>query len=76
MQPFWGSLVEVCVKLVKRLIYGSIRNNVPSYFDFDFLVCQVVYLVNRRPIAFKEALRDNDAEVPDPITPELLIRGL
>ena len=70
-----GSLVEVCVKLVKRLIYGSIRNNILSYFDFDFLVCQVVHLANRRPIAFKEALRDNDAEVPDSITPELLIWG-
>ena len=35
----------------------------------------MVHLANRRPIAFKEALRDNDAEVPDPITSELLIRG-
>ena len=51
-----GSLLEVCVKLVKRLIYGSIRNNILNYFDFDFLVCQVVHLANRRPIALRRLL--------------------
>ena len=35
----------------------------------------MVHLANRRPIVFKEALRDNDAEMPDPITPEFLIRS-
>ena len=70
-----GSLVEVCVKLVKRLIFGSIRNNILSYSDFEFLVCQVTHLANRRPIAFKEALRDNGIDIPEPITPELLLRG-
>ena len=58
-----GSLVEICVKMVKRLLYGSIRNNILNYFDFDFLVCQVVHLANRRPIAFGEALRNNDIDV-------------
>ena len=71
-----GSLVEICVKLVKRLIFGSIRNNILPIFDFEFLICQVTHLANRRPIAFKEALRDDDTnDVPEPITPELLIRG-
>lgn len=70
-----GALVESCVKLVKRLIFGSIRNNILSYHDFDFLVCQVTHLANRRPVAFKEALRDGTNNIPDPITPELLIRG-
>ena len=70
-----GSLVEICVKLVKRLIYGAIRNNVLPHRDFEFLVEQTVHLINRRPIVFKEALRDNIDDVPEPITPERLIHG-
>ena len=71
-----GSLVESCVKLTKRLIYGAIKNNILTYRDFEFIICQTVHLVNRRPIAFKEALRDSSGdEVPEPITPESLIRG-
>ncbi|XP_064093033.1 uncharacterized protein LOC135205806 [Macrobrachium nipponense] len=70
-----GSLVEVCVKLVKRLLFGSIKNNVLSYFDFEFIVANIIHLANRRPIAFKESLRDISDELPEPITPEHLIRG-
>ena len=71
-----GSLVEVCVKMIKKLIFGSIKNNILTYFDFEFLICNVVHLVNRRPIAFKDALRDNNIDyVPEPITPEQIIRG-
>ena len=71
-----GSLVEISLKLVKRLIYGSIKNNILECRDFEFLICQTVHLVNRRPIAFQEGLRDNsDDTVPSPITPEKLIHG-
>lgn len=71
-----GSLVEICVKFVKRLIYGAIRNNVLILPDFELLASQVIHLVNKRPIAFKEALREDGAvEVPSPITPELLVKG-
>ena len=72
-----GSLVESCVKIVKRLIYGIIKNLVLTHDDFQFLVAQVVHLVNRRPVAFKEALRDCsvNSEVPSPITPEILLYG-
>ena len=71
-----GSLVEVCVKLVKRLLFGAIKTNVLSLSDFEFLVCHVVHLANRRPIAFKDAIRDHAVDlVPEPITPEHLIRG-
>ena len=71
-----GSLVESCVKLTKKLLFGAIRNCILSYRDFEFTVSQTVHLVNRRPIAFKEALRDNAGpDVPEPITPECLIRG-
>ena len=71
-----GSLVEVCVKFTKRLIFGSIRNNVLDYFDFEFTVKQTISLLNKRPVAFQRALRDTSSdEVPAPITPELLLRG-
>ena len=71
-----GSLVEVCVKMVKRLLFGSIKNMVLSYHDFEFLVCHTVHLANRRPIAFRESLREADIDkIPEPITPEHLIKG-
>ena len=72
-----GGLVETCVKMVKRLIYGSVRKNVLSYSDFEYLTCEVNHLVNRRPISFIEALRDCSLEeqIPTPITPEMLIKG-
>ena len=71
-----GSLVEVCVKLTKKLIFGAIKTNVLSFEDFEFLISNATHLANRRPIAFKEAVRDQDIEaVPEPITPEHLIRG-
>ena len=71
-----GSLVEICVKMTKRLIFGAIKNYVLTYEEFEFLISNVTHLANRRPIAFKEAVRDHDVEaVPEPITPEHLIRG-
>lgn len=71
-----GSLVEICVKFVKRIIYGSIRNNVICYHDFVLLVQQIINIVNKRAIAYKEALRDDDSnDLPCVITPELLCKG-
>lgn len=71
-----GSLVESCVKLVKRLIYGSIKRNVLSSEDFKFTVAQTINLVNKRVIAYSEALRDEDGrDLPAPITPEILVTG-
>ena len=71
-----GSLVETCVKMSKRLIYGAIRNNVLTVKDFEFLIAQTVHIINRRPIAFKEELRAAVGEVfPKPITPELILKG-
>ena len=49
------SLVEMCVKMVRRLIFGAIKKNVQSYFDFELSVSNVIHLVNRRPIAFNES---------------------
>ena len=71
-----GSLVETCVKMTKRLISGSLKNNIIALREFEFIVSQTVHLVNRRPIAFKESLRDSEnSELPVVITPELLIHG-
>ena len=71
-----GSLVEICVKMTKRLIHASIKTNVLTFADFEFLVCEVVHVVNRRPIAFKDSLRDFSGEEPiNPITPEILLHG-
>ena len=73
-----GSLVESCVKLTKRLIYGSIQRNVLDAVEFDFVIAQTVHLVNKRPVAFKESLRESvisSQSVPAPITPELLLNG-
>ena len=72
-----GSLVESCVKLTKKLLFGAIRNNVLELRDFEFLISQTIHLVNRRPVAFRESLRETDLsqDIPEPITPESLIRG-
>jgi len=71
-----GSLVEVCVKFTKRLMFGAIRNNVLCPEDFEFLISQTIHLVNKRPIAFKSALRETkNVRVPAPITPELLVKN-
>ena len=44
--------------------------------DFEFLICYIKHLINRRPIAFKEELRTSKlCSVPEPITPEHLIKG-
>ena len=69
-----GSLVESCVKLTKRLLYGAMRNNILSYRDFEFIVQKTIHLVNRRPISFRESLRDTSGDqLPEIITPEMLV---
>jgi hypothetical protein len=71
-----GSMVEVCVKQVKYLIYKSIRNVILKITEFEFLIAKVTSLTNKRPIAFKACLRSLPSEnVPIPITPEILVRG-
>ena len=52
-----GSMVEICVKQVKYLIYKSIRNVVLNVSEFEFLIAKVISLINKRPVAFKEVLR-------------------
>ena len=72
-----GGMVEICVKLVKRVLNASIHKLVLDYFDFEMLVAETVSIVNKRPVSFKDALRDNDVsyEIPDAISPEMLMKG-
>ena len=71
-----GSLIEVCVKMTKRLLYKAIRNVILDYFEFDFIVSKTIDLLNKRPIAFKESLRSLPQDcLPFCITPEILIKG-
>ena len=53
----------------------SIGTNILEIRDFEFLLRQVRSLINKRPIAFKESLRDEDIHSLNPITPEMLLRG-
>ena len=70
-----GSLIENCVKISKRIIYSSIGNNNLNYPDFEFHISQTNDIINKRFAAFKDPLRSESPEVPDPITPEQLLKG-
>ena len=71
-----GSLIEICVKLTKQLLHKTIRTIVLDYFHFEFILCKTIDLVNKRPIAFRESLRNlPECEIPFSITPEILIKG-
>ena len=71
-----GSLVESAVKLVKKFINGSIRKNILETRSFELVVSNTINLVNKRPVAFTDALRSESVEdAALVITPELLIHG-
>ena len=71
-----GSTIEVCVDMTKKLLFKSIRKVILDYFDFEFILVKTVDLLNKRPIAFKESLRDLPFDqIPFAITPELLLKG-
>ena len=70
---FMNSLSETMIKQVKNLIFKSIGNKVIDYFDFEFLINRIKYLINSRPIGIKDTLT-NDTDSPI-ITPNLLIKG-
>ena len=72
-----GGIVEICVKMVKRLLNSSIGNNVLTYSEFEFFISEANHIVNRRPISFLESVRDssNECPIPTPLTPEMIIHG-
>ena len=59
------------------MLYAAIGKCTPCYTDFEFAVSEANHLVNKRPICFKEALRDSstDGEIPIAITPEMILHG-
>ena len=66
---FAENLVGQC----KNLIFKSIGHKILELPDFQHLICKVSYLVNSRPIAFKNTL--HSCPEGDVITPNLLIYG-
>ena len=69
--------MESIVKNVKHLIIKSIGKMIIDYPHFELLVSKVNHLVNRRPVAFKELLRNSGTEddIPGTITPEMVVYG-
>ena len=60
------------------MIFGAIKNYILEYEDFQFTVALTVHIINKRPVAFKDALRtdyEDEDNLPEPITPEKLIHG-
>ena len=72
-----GSVVESCVKQTKHLIVKSIGRLILEYAEFQLLIAKVEHVINRRPVAFRELLRNTKGEydIPDAITPEMLLHG-
>ena len=70
-----GSLVEIIVKMTKRLIFGAVGNLVVNIRDFEYIITKSVHLINRRPLTLRESLSDCEISVPECITPENLLRG-
>ena len=53
---------------------ASIQKRILEYEDFEFAVSETESLINKRPIAFKDSLRDLDPE-SFALTPEMVIKG-
>ncbi len=68
--------VESGVKLVRRLIQGSIKNNVLDFEQFCSVIRQVICYANKRPLNNFSALRDQSINSDFRIlTPEILKLG-
>ena len=63
--------------MLTKLFYGAVRNNVLERPDFELLVAQTTHLINKRPVAFQDSLRETNSknEMPEVITLELLLKG-
>ena len=72
-----GGSVETLIGQVKRVLYASIGKRLLNLRQFQFVVSEAQSLVNKRPIAYKEALSSGRVEDLNQlvITPETLIRG-
>ena len=69
-----GGMVETMVKQCKKLLNASIHRRLLSYSDFEYTVLESECLVNKRPIAFKDSLRDTGSDY-SVLTPEMVVKG-
>jgi hypothetical protein len=68
--------IETSVKQVKKLLQGSIKNNILDIMQFYHIVKQCQCLANKRPLNNLHALRDQDVNSTYRIlTPEVLKLG-
>lgn len=74
---FLGGIVESLVKQIKNMVYSTISKNVLNDDQFYLLVKEINMLINKRPLAFKPLLNNNDIDpsVPQMLSPELLLKG-
>lgn len=71
-----GGLIETCNRMIRKILYGSVRNLILNVSDLNFVVSKVISILNKRPLTFKETLRTNsELDVPETITPEMLLYG-
>ena len=70
-----GGFIESLVKQVKRLINCSVGKNIMKRDDFEFVISESKMLINKRPIAFKNGLFDNNTDILNPLTPEMIVKG-
>ena len=71
-----GGLVEIFVKFVRHYLAKVLRRYVLPLDNFRYLVSEALHYINKRPIAFRESLRDTcNLDTVTPITPELLLKG-
>lgn len=72
--PRLNSLVEVLVKQVKNLIFKSIGNKIIDICDFNLMIERISFLINSRPISFKQESLGEDPDL-EVITSNHLVYG-
>ena len=71
-----GGLIETINRMVRKLLYGSVRNLILDLSDMLYLLAKVGSILNKRPLVLQETLKcDNKGDVPEVITPEMLVYG-
>ena len=71
-----GGLIETINRMVRKLLFGSVRNLILDLSDMHYLLVKIGSILNKRPLVLKETLKsDNKFDVPELITPEMLVYG-
>ena len=73
---YLGGVVESLVKQVKNMLYASVGKNLLTRSKFCLFLRECKMLVNKRPIAMKNSVANDDADLNiSPLTPEMLLYG-